>query len=259
MKEELMHILLVNDDGIGAVGIMALLDAALEKGHQVTMCAPSGQQSAASHRITLSDPLYVKEYPLDRAHAKGYAITGTPADCVRLAFLGGLLDSPADMVISGINNGYNAGLATYYSGTVGAAREGAIHKVRSIAASIAYEADPENVRQMADYVIDVAQRYREVQVPPMVILNLNAPDLPLAQWRGAAYAPLSLSNFTDSYERRFAQRVGTYYWLNGGANVEPAEEGSDSWYVENGYAAFTLLGNPSCHPKELFQAMNLTK
>lgn len=104
---------------------MALMEAALKRGHRVSMCAPSGQMSAASHRITLSDPLYVKDYPLNWENAEGFAITGTPADCVRLAFLGGLVAESVDGVISGINNGYNAGLATYYSGTVGAAREGA--------------------------------------------------------------------------------------------------------------------------------------
>ena len=103
-----MHFLLVNDDGIGSVGIMALMEAALKRGHRVSMCAPSGQMSAASHRITLSDPLYVKDYPLNRENAQGFAITGTPADCVKAA-LDAILQGKPDVVLSGINHGYNVG------------------------------------------------------------------------------------------------------------------------------------------------------
>ena len=169
-----MHFLLVNDDGIGSVGIMALMEAALKRGHRVSMCAPSGQMSAASHRITLSDPLYVKDYPLNRENAEGFAITGTPADCVRLAFLGGLVTDPVDGVISGINNGYNAGLATYYSGTVGAAREGALLGYPAIAASIDYKADPAHVQDAAELVLAVAEKYCQAPQDGFRVLAVTA-------------------------------------------------------------------------------------
>lgn len=251
-----MHILLVNDDGIGSVGIMALMDAAVARGHRVTMCAPSNQQSAASQRITLSDPLYVKDYPVEHPNARAYAITGTPADCVRLALIGGLTDRP-DMVISGINNGYNSGMATHYSGTVGAAMEGALNSLHAIAASIGYEADPENVRELADYVIAVAERY--IKTPPVFaqVLNINAPNLPAAQWQKPIYAPLSHSNFLDGYERRHADRVGTYYWLTAGCRTEPCQEGSDQWYLDKGHVVLTLMGNPVCVPADQFAALDL--
>ena len=121
-----MHIFLVNDDGIGSRGIMALLEAAAERGHEVTMCAPRYQQSAASHRFTLTEPIYVKEWPVDRPGCQAYAITGSPVDCVRVG-LQQLVDRPVDIVISGVNDGYNAGMAVHYSGTVGAAMEGALN------------------------------------------------------------------------------------------------------------------------------------
>ena len=178
-----MHFLLVNDDGIGSVGIMALMEAALKRGHRVSMCAPSGQMSAASHRITLSDPLYVKDYPLNRENAQGFAITGTPADCVRLAFLGGLVTEPVDGVISGVNNGYNAGLAVYYSGTVGAAREAALLGHPSIAASIDYKADPAHVQDAAELVLEVAEKYFRAPKNGFRVLNINVPDLPRANSR----------------------------------------------------------------------------
>jgi hypothetical protein len=109
-----MHIFLVNDDGIGAVGIMALLRAAEKRGHRVTMCAPKNQMSAASQRITLSDPIQVREYPVEGSSCTAWAIDGTPADCVRVSLCpGGLVTDPVDMVISGINKGENAGTAVH--------------------------------------------------------------------------------------------------------------------------------------------------
>ena len=143
-----MHIFLVNDDGIGAKGIMALMDAAADRGHQVTMCAPRYQQSAASHRFTLMEPVYAAEYALGRPGCRGFSIAGTPADCVRVG-LQHLIDRPMDMVVSGINNGYNAGIAVHYSGTVGAAMEGAFHHLPAIAASIHHKATDEMIRHLA--------------------------------------------------------------------------------------------------------------
>lgn len=253
-----MHFLLVNDDGIGAVGIMALMDEALSRGHEITMCAPSGQQSAASHRITLSEPLIVRDYPVNHPNAKAYAITGTPADCVRLAFLAGLAEKPVDVVLSGINNGYNAGMATHYSGTVGAAMEGAFNHVHAIAASIDYEADPSHLKDLAGYVIAMAERYAQTALLPNTILNINAPNLPKSQWQKPVYAPLCAAGFLDGYQRCHAERVGTYFWLNSGSCTESPEEGSDQWYLQRGHIALTLMGNIACCPEAVFNAMKLT-
>ena len=128
-----MHIFLVNDDGIGSKGIMALARAATGRGHKVTMCAPATQQSAASQRITLAEPIYVAPYPSQDPLLTAYAITGTPTDCVRLG-LQNLAKEPVDVLISGINDGYNSGMAVHYSGTVAAAREGALNGLHAIAA-----------------------------------------------------------------------------------------------------------------------------
>ena len=116
-----MHILLVNDDGITAVGITALLKEAAARGHRVTMAAPDRQQSAASHRLTLSEPIMMHPFTTGLPGVEAYAIKGSPADCVRVALLGGLVTDPVDVVVSGINNGLNAGMDAHYSGTLGAA------------------------------------------------------------------------------------------------------------------------------------------
>ena len=169
-----MHIFLTNDDGIGAKGIMALYRAAIARGHEVTMCAPKTQQSAAGHRFTLAEPLFVSDYPLEGA--TGYAITGAPADCVRVGLqMMKEQGKKVDVVISGINDGYNAGIAVHYSGTVGAAMEGAFHYLPSIATSIHHKATPEMLDHLARFTIEMAEKYAGATVPRATILNIHAP------------------------------------------------------------------------------------
>lgn len=235
-----MHIFLTNDDGVGAKGIMALYRAAIARGHEVTMCAPRHQQSAASHRFTLSDPLFASEYPLE--HGKGCAVAGAPADCVRIG-LQKIAESPVDVVISGINDGYNAGIATHYSGTVGAAMEGAFHNLPSIAVSIHHRATQEMYDALADYAIRVAEQYAKKPQKRATILNINAPCVEPDQLKPAVYAPLDTAFYLDSYERRTSPRSGDYFWLEGGSPIEPADEGSDNWYLERGHITLTIIGN----------------
>ena len=205
-----MHIFLVNDDGIGSKGIMALYRAAVERGHEVTMCAPRHQQSAACHRFTLSDPLFVTEFPLDAEGCEGYAITGSPADCVRVG-LKHIKDTrkPVDVVISGINDGYNAGIAVHYSGTVGAAVEGSFHYIPSIAVSIAYKAEPDMFDNLARYTIEMAEKYVKTHPPRCSILNINAPRLqPLQQCGGGVGAGAVVKGEGHIFEVVFFGREG---------------------------------------------------
>lgn len=253
-----MHILLVNDDGIGAVGIMALLRAAEKRGHRVTMCAPASQMSAASQRITLSEPIMVREYPVADSGCTAWSIAGTPADCVRVALCpGGLVTDPVDMVISGINKGENAGTAVYYSGTVSAAREASLLGIRAIAASILVGADPAYLDGLADFVIEVAERYQNAPFTPADVLNINAPRLPREKWAGVHYAPLSRAHFQDSYDRRHHPRAGSYFWLADTDFTAPPEEGSDLWYLQRGCTVLTLISTPTCAPESAFREMNL--
>ncbi len=241
-----MHIFLVNDDGIGSKGIMALARAAAARGHRVTMCAPAAQQSAASQRITLTDPIFVREYPADLPGVAAYAIAGTPTDCVRLGLLD-LAQGPVDVLISGINDGYNAGMAVHYSGTVGAAREGALHHLHAMAASIDYHAAQEMVDHLARFVIETAESYATLPLPPGVLLNVNAPRLDPDKLLPPVVAPLSTANFTDCYLRRESPRAGVYYWLDKGAHTEPPIPGSDQDMLDKGHVTLTFMGNPSDH------------
>lgn len=170
-----MHILLVNDDGITAVGITALLKEAAARGHRVTMAAPDRQQSAASHRLTLSEPIMMHPFTTGLPGVEAYAIKGSPADCVRVALLGGLVTDPVDVVISGINNGLNAGMDAHYSGTLGAAMEGAMLGYRAVAASIGWNADEVSLAALAALTLDWAERYCRIPAQPVSVLNINAP------------------------------------------------------------------------------------
>lgn len=250
-----MHIFLVNDDGIGAKGIMALYQAARERGHEVSMCAPRYQQSAASHRFTLAEPIYASEYPLEGEGCEGYSIAGAPADCVRVG-LQMLMKKPVDVVISGINEGYNAGIAVHYSGTVGAAMEGAFHYLPSIAASIHHRATPEMLTHFAAWVIETAEQYAAVKTPPCTILNLNAPPVAPSELKKPVYAPLDMGYFTDSYERRESPRSGSYFWLLDG-HVEAPKEGTDCWYLKQGHPTITLIGNYSSDNQAVWDALSI--
>ena len=250
-----MHIFLVNDDGVGAKGIMALYRAAVERGHEVTMCAPRTQQSAASHRFTLADPLFVSDYPLEGA--QGYAVAGAPADCVRVGQqMMQEQGKKVDVLISGINDGYNAGIAVHYSGTVGAAMEGAFHYLPSIATSIHHRATPEMIDHLARFTIETAEKYVSASVPRSTILNINAPCVEPSQLKEPVYAPLDAAYFTDGYERRTSPRAGDYYWLVDG-DLEGFSEGTDCWYLENGHITLTLMGHFISESKAFWDSLGV--
>jgi len=253
-----MHIFLVNDDGIGSKGIMALYRAAVERGHEVTMCAPRHQQSAASHRFTLADPLFVTPFELDAEGCEGYAITGSPADCVRvgLQHIKGKR-KPVDVVISGINDGYNAGIAVHYSGTVGAAMEGAFHYIPSIATSIAYNATQEMFDHLARYTIEMAEKYAKANPPRCSILNINAPRVAPDELKEAVYAPLDAGYFVDAYEHRVSPDGVDYYWLTNDGTIEAAAEGSDRDYLKKGHITLTVMGHFESAAKETWDALGI--
>lgn len=244
-----MHILLTNDDGIRSVGIHALCQAALARGHRVSVCAPSAQQSAASQRITLIDPIYVKPYDFRQEGVTAWAITGTPADCVRLA-LYELIREPVDVLISGINDGYNAGMAVHYSGTVGAATEGALNHVRAMAVSVHHQASQEMYDHTACLAIATAERYVALKTPPATVLNMNAPLREPDDVLPPVLAPLSTANFKDTYIRRESPRAGAYYWMSNDYSMEPPEEGSDMACLDKGHVTVTFMGNPREHGAE---------
>ena len=234
-----MHILLTNDDGIRAEGILQLAACAVKKGHRVTICAPDNEKSACSHAISITKPLHVKESVMYGMRA--IAVDGTPTDCARLGvFL--LKDDMPDICISGINRGPNLGGACVYSGTVGAAMEASMAGCPAIAASLRsftqtdYEAAAEITMRVAQWALKHPLKRGE-------IYNLNVPALPLDRIKGVrstqTLAPVYLTEARyESYKSEYGH---SYYFLADGAESAPYPEDSDDVLNENGWATVSAL------------------
>ena len=236
-----MHILLVNDDGIDSPGLHALARESIKRGHQVTVCAPCRQQSAVSQALTFFRPIAVTPVSIDGARA--YAVDGTPADCARLGILN-LAEGPVDIVISGINDGMNAGTAIYCSGTVGAAREAALMGVKAMAVSLDRPADEQMLCHLAALALQMAERLMKYPAPAGSVLNLNAPAVSPEKLLPAVMAPVNHGMFANIYERRESPRGETYFWVTPEFRREPPRPLSDEYFLQKGHVTCTFLLHP---------------
>jgi 5'-nucleotidase len=203
--------LLTNDDGIGAPGLFALYQSIRDLG-EVIVVAPSVERSAVGHAITLSDPLRVWEYERDGGFT-GYAVNGTPADCVKIAYWAILKRKP-DIVISGINRGTNTGINTIYSGTVSAATEGAILGVPSFAISLATFRNPD-FSYAAKFAGKMANTLLEKGLPKGVFLSINVPPCKEEQIKGVSITRQGQALFKEVFDKRVDPNGRVYYWLTG--------------------------------------------
>ncbi len=206
-----MRVLVTNDDGIRAPGLMALRGALLPLG-EVLAIAPEGPRSACGHAITLHKPLRLM--PVDVPDGgRVFAINGFPADCVALGASEHLGGRP-DIVVSGINVGPNLGVDMVYSGTVAAAREAAICGISSFAISIvAY--DVLDFGPAAEFALELTRALCTYELPTGTYLNVNVPAVPRAEMKGVAFTRQSRIRYDNRIERRTDPRGGTYYWLTG--------------------------------------------
>lgn len=203
-----MHILLTNDDGIQAPGLWALYNR-LVKHHSISVIAPDREQSAIGHAITLDRPLRATRVSMN-GNCPGYAVSGTPADCVKLGVLE-LLESKPDMLISGINPGANVGVNINYSGTVAAAKEAALYGITAMAVSC-MGAAADRYDEVAAFVANLAVKVVENGLPFGTFLNINIPDVPIREIRGVRVSKLSVKFFPESIDKRVDPRQRTYYW-----------------------------------------------
>lgn len=233
-----MHLLITNDDGYMAEGIQTLARVASQQGHTLLISAPLMEQSATSHRLTLSHPLTA--HPVPSAYGEAYAVDGSPVDCMRVARY--LSEKPFDFCLSGINNGENVGTGIYYSGTAAAAREAAMNYLPSIAVSIESGATEEMRENVALETMRVMKYLRENPMPRMTFCNINSPALPRESIRGIRMAGISHAFFTDGYIKRTNPRTNPYFWMEVGGGQEEAEEGSDLYLVKRGYMTMTFVG-----------------
>ncbi len=218
-----MQVLITNDDGIHAPGLLALYRE-LRDAFEVHVVAPEVEMSAVGHAITLSSPLRVR--PVRRSGSFfGHAVSGTPADCVKIA-VQELLDAAPDVILSGINPGANVGVNVLYSGTVSAATEGAFLGIRSAAISLDAIKDPD-YRFAAAFAREVIRYLTENGLRPGTALNVNIPGLPPERIAGVSVTRQGVSRFKERFDRRIDPRGNAYYWLSGEIPVEPENPDTD--------------------------------
>ena len=237
-SERRVRILLANDDGISAPGLAAAY-AELVKLGEVTVAAPSTNQSGVGHGITYSEPIFVETInPLVRvegAPGPWYQIAARPATCVRLA-LSTLLHARPDLVVSGINRGDNAGLAQYVSGTVAAAREAAFDGIPAIAASLV-DSPRMDYTPPAAVLGRIAAEVLRRGLPPRTLLSVNFPALEI---RGIKVVRHSLRLGLDRYERRESPRGQLYFWNAWDPPADPDPE-TDAGALALGWVTVTPL------------------
>ena len=236
-----MHILVTNDDGVYAPGLLALAKE-LRKIGDVSIVAPDRNWSASGHVKTLSRPLRVKEATLADG-SKAFACDGAPSDCVALPLLG-LLDEPIEMVVSGINPNANLGHDVTYSGTVTAAMEAAIGDVPGIAVSL--DAPEYNGRGL-DYSAAakvgalVAAKVWEKKLPNNTLLNVNVPYCQFDELKGYCITRQGLRVYRDELVKRIDPHGKPYYWIGGEAPSGIPEEGTDIGALSQRYVSVTPL------------------
>ena len=235
-----MKLLLTNDDGIHARGIQTLWqELSTIPGAELTIAAPDREQSATSQAITMHQPIRVDEYPLAASNVKAWSIGGTPADCVKIA-MEALLESPPDLVISGINHGPNLGTDVLYSGTVSAAIEGALHGIGAIAVSLdSWQSRDFTVA--ASFVRTLALHVKKNPLPPSTLLNVNVPALETNEIAGVALTKLGVRKYENIFERRSDPRGRTYYWMGGKVVNNDNDPDSDIVALQNRRISITPI------------------
>jgi 5'-nucleotidase len=241
MSKKKLSILVSNDDGVNSPGIQALGKALKRLGH-VTIVAPEREQSTMGHALTLHKPVRLFKIKSEPGMDQ-YAMSGTPADCVYVGLRWVLKQKP-DIIVSGINNGVNLGNDIYYSGTIAAAREGAVRDIPAIACSLDYHADPGEKKNAhfddaAHYMVGLVKEVLSIRLPSNCLLNVNFPNLPFSKIKGTRVARQGLRMYTDVVKERRDTRNKPYFWLGGTyAGFRPIA-GSDCEVLDKGYISIT--------------------
>ena len=231
-----LKILVSNDDGIDAPGILALAEALRPLG-TVTVAAPRDPRSGVSHGVTSDRPIAVLES--ERQGATWFSIDALPATCVRLA-LEKLLPERPDLVVSGINWGENLGAVTFYSATVAAAREAALLGFPAIAVNLAGRKGP-NYAVAAGILADIVRAVGKDGIPKGTFLNVNLPDLPKESIRGVRITRQDTRAPLNFFEKSVTPD-GTTIYSPSWKHLEPAGEDTDIWAVRNGYVSVSVFG-----------------
>lgn len=225
-----MRILITNDDGIYSPGIAALAKIALKFG-EVRIVAPDVEQSSMGHAVTHSRPLSYKKSPIGFEGIEAYRVNGTPADCVAL---GTHLWTKTDVVLSGINMGPNLGNGMWHSGTLAAAKQAVLLGIKGIALSTPVGKAEPDFTALESYVERTLATLLEI--PGLSLYNVNFPENP----RGVRWTRQSVRLYDGKIVPGTDPMGRKHYWFTV-TPLEPAEEGTDRWAVENGYVSITPL------------------
>jgi 5'-nucleotidase len=232
-------ILLTNDDGVHADGLLALREAT-EPLAEVVVCAPERPRSATGHAITLHKPLRVAEVRTPDGKLS-YALSGTPSDCVMMG-VHHLLKRIPDLVISGINDGPNMGWDLTYSGTASAAMEGAIMGAPSIAVSLVSSVrERHDFGPAAKFAADIARALLEDPLPPSRFLNVNVPQTPEGHIAGVRITRQGGRRYPGSVQERIDPWGRKYYWLGGELPEDELEPGTDVEALATGHISVTPI------------------
>jgi len=238
-----MRILLTNDDGIYAPGLAAM-ERALRRLGDVSVIAPSREQSGVSHSITFLTPLLARKIFVNDKQW-GWTVDGSPADCVKLG-ISEIMPKPPDLVVSGINGGLNAGINILYSGTVGAAVEGAFYGITSVAVSLQYD-ENEPFQQTAELTVGIIEKILKQKGSSGKLYNINVPLKALRhESPEVRMVPMAAAPSWEAFEKRIDPMGRPYYWLAGRPDQRQPKERkpdqlTDQIALSQGYITITPL------------------
>lgn len=228
-------ILISNDDGITAPGILATVEVMKTLGTLVVV-APDSPQSGMGHAITINKPLRLVKNNQFGPDIESYQCSGTPADCVKLA-VDKVLHRKPDILVSGVNHGSNSSINVIYSGTMSAAMEGAIEGITSVGFSLldfSWDADFTGAKE---YMSRIMKNVIEHGLPTDTLLNVNIPNIPLEEIKGSKICRQANAKWVEEFDHRQDPYKRDYYWLTGKFTNFDKGEDTDEWALANGYVS----------------------
>ena len=237
LKRRIVQILLTNDDGIHAPGLAAL-ERELQKIGDVCVVAPAHEQSGVSHSITFLSPLICQDVYDDDRH-RGWAVEGSPADCVKIGVFEFCPKRP-DLIVSGVNGGLNAGINVLYSGTVAAAIEGAFFGITSVAVSLEFD-EHAQFAKAAVIARDIIEQILQRKQPAAQLYNLNIPTTAIDGPVEVRIVPMGVERYGEHFVKRQDPRGRDYYWAAGEPPPDTGDRETDLTALKKGFVTVTPL------------------
>lgn len=235
MKKQRL-IFLTNDDGYSSRGMEALIEVARRFG-RVVVVAPEGAQSGMSQAFTMNRPLFLRKVREEEG-LQVYAFSGTPVDCVKMAFDHLLEREEVDLVVSGINHGSNSAVNVLYSGTMGAAIEGSFYHCPAIGLSVDDHSPDADFEGAVKYGEQIIRAVLEEKPATPLCLNVNLPAIPVGELKGVRVCRQTAGYWRERFVRHEDPRGREYFWLTGEyVNTEPEATDTDEWALKQGYVA----------------------